>query len=221
MTVVIEVLYSEAAVFVEELCYPGIHEKGQLGEISDTETADFAEHAADGDTVGCDDQRLARVLFCNFAQSAVGALRHLGIGLGSLKVEIGLVKDEVVEFLAALQPQVPEILCFPGTQVYFPEAPVGYYRQVMVLCDSRGGKAGSVQVAGVHRIYRHILKTLCQSVPLTDADGGHIPVPMTLAHAVEVPLSLDVANYINFCHNNASCFLTICTGYSIIHWIIC
>ena len=67
----------------------------------------------------------------------------------------------------------------------------------------------------------YVLKTFRQLVPLQDAHGRNAAVPVALTHTVQVALRLDVADYINFCHNYASNFLTIRSEYSIIHWIIC
>ena len=218
---VVEVIYGKAALIPAELCHPGVHEQGQALRVGNVKASHPAEHAADGDAVGGDDQGLVRVLLHRFQQSRIGPVPHLGVGLRPVQLKMGLVKNEFAEILLILTAEIAEIHGLPGTQVYLPEAPVGVYGQGVILGDGRGGKAGSVQVAGIYGVHMDVFKTLRQRIPLLHAHGGNVPVPVALAHSVEVALRLDVANYINFCHKYASCFLTICTEYSIIHWIIC
>ena len=221
VAVIIGVVDGEAALIVEQAGHPGVHKDGQVFIIPQVDAADLTQQAADGDAVGGEHDGLSIVLLGDLTQGGVGPLRHLGIGLRPGEGESGLIKDELAELLPILPAQVAEVPGLPGTQADLPEAAVRDDGQIMVFGDGGSGEAGPVQVAGIDRVHMYVLKTLRQGVPLQDAHGSNTAVPVALTHTVQVALRLDMADYINFCHNYASNFLTIRSGYSIIHWIIC
>ena len=218
---IIGVVNGEAALIVEQAGHPGVHKNGQMLIVPQVDAADLAQQAADGDAVGGEHDGLAVVLLRDLTQGGVGPLRHLGIGLRPGEGERGLLKDELAEIFPILPAQVAEVPGLPGAQADLTEAAVRGDGQIMVFGDGGSGEAGPVQVAGIDRVHMYVLKTFRQRVPLQNPHRGDAAVPVALTHTVQVALRLDVADYINFCHNYASNFLTIRSRYSIIHWIIC
>ena len=197
---VVHRVHREAPVFIVQVRNAGVVEDRHRLPVIERHAQQLCQHTADGDPVGRDDHGAPRVCLRDLIQGLQHALLHLPEGLGSGETEACRVVHEGIHQLRLLILDVCKGPALPRPDVDLPEAPVAADGQIMIAGDGRGGKARPEEVAGIDRVHRDIPEAQAQGVPLLLADGRDVPVPVPLHEAVEVPLRLDMSNYINFCH---------------------
>ena len=138
------------------------------------------------------------------------------VGLGPGELEMLGIGHEHGEGLRVVPDDVGKGLRLPGADVDLAQAPIEQDRQIPSPGEGLGGEARPVEVAGIDRVEVEVPEARGETLPLLMPERGDVAVPLPLHEAIEVPLRLDVANDINFCHNWASWCLTAAAGYSII-----
>ena len=213
---VVEHLDREAPALIPELCNSRVVEDGHRLRVVERAAQHPGQQAADRDAVGGDDDSAVGIGLSDLTQGFDGAFLYVVVGLGPRHGEVFRVTHEACDQLRLLPEDVGEGLRLPAADVDLTQARVGLDGQIVKARDGGGGKARTVEVAGIHRIDRDIPKAKGESLHLLPPHGGDVPVPVPLHVPVEVPLCLNVPNYINFCHKSASRCLTAAVGYSII-----
>ena len=161
----------------------------------------------DGVAVGEHRHGAALILRRDGADSPQHPVQHLLGRLGALDVPFGELAAEIGHLLRVLTVDVAPGALFPAAHVDLPQRWHPVEGQALGLIDGAGGGAGTVQVAGIHRVNMDILEPLFQSPDLPPAPVREVTVLLALGNAVQVALRLRVANQINGRHTASKKFL--------------
>ena len=160
----------------------------------------------DGVAVGEYRHGAAFILLRDVTDSPQHPVQHLLGRLGVLDVPFGKLAAEIGHLLRVLAVDVAPGALLPTAHVDLPQRRHPVEGQALGLVDGAGGSAGTVQVAGVHRVNMDVREPLFQCPDLPPAPVGEVTVLLALGNAVQVALRLRVADEINGRHTASKNF---------------